>query len=148
MVIFSRRQFLSSSWLGLVLCMLAVAAVGVLAYGSRRWADTIRKLTGRLEAARIDGKPGPQSPQRFDAHELESLPAPVQRYFSAALKDGQPIIAAATVELSGTINLSGTEEQWKPFTSRQRIVTRRPGFLWDAKVSMLPTGAARRRPSC
>jgi len=29
-------------------------------------------------------------------------------------------------------------EQWKPFTSRQRIVTRRPGFLWDAQVSMLP----------
>jgi hypothetical protein len=31
-----------------------------------------------------------------------------------------------------------TTEQWKPFTSPQRVVTHRPGFLWEAKVSMLP----------
>jgi hypothetical protein len=23
---------------------------------------------------------------------------------------------------------------WKPFTSRQRVVTRRPGFIWDAQM--------------
>jgi hypothetical protein len=34
--------------------------------------------------------------------------------------------------------MSVTGEQWKPFTSLQRVVTRRPGFLWDAQVSMLP----------
>ena len=54
------------------------------------------------------------------------------------LKDGQPVIAAATLELAGTFNMSATGDQWKPFTSRQRVVTHRPGFLWDAKVSMLP----------
>ena len=125
-------------WLGLVLCLLAVAAVGVLAYGSKRWTGTTLTLTSRLEAARIDEKPGPPSPQRFDSRELESLPAPVQRYFRAVLKDGQPLIAAVNIELAGTFNLSATGEQWKPFTSRQRVVTRRPGFLWDAEVSMLP----------
>jgi hypothetical protein len=30
----------------------------------------------------------------------------VQRYFRAALKEGQPIIAAVTFELAGTINLA------------------------------------------
>jgi hypothetical protein len=75
---------------------------------------------------------------RYDRRELEGLPAPLQRYFRAVLKDGQPVIAAATVELAGTFNMSATGEQWKPFTSRQRVVTRRPGFLWNAKVSMLP----------
>lgn len=125
-------------WLGLVLCLLVVVAVGLSAYGSTRWADTTRTLTSRLEAARLDEKAQPPSPPRYDSRELEGLPAPVQRYFRAVLKDGQPIIAAATVELAGTFNLSATDEQWKPFTSRQRIVTRRPGFLWDAQVSMLP----------
>jgi hypothetical protein len=62
----------------------------------------------------------------------------VQRYFRAVLEQGQPIIAAATVDLAGTINLSPTGERWKPFTSRQRAVTRRPGFLWDAQVAVLP----------
>ncbi len=75
---------------------------------------------------------------RYSVNELEGLPAPVQRYFRAVLTDGQPIIAAATIEMAGTINLSATAEQWKPFTSRQRVVTRRPGFLWDAQVTMFP----------
>jgi hypothetical protein len=62
----------------------------------------------------------------------------VQRYFRAVLKDDQPIIAAATLELAGTFNMSPTREQWKPFTSKQRVVTARPGFLWDARIAMLP----------
>ena len=125
-------------WLGLALCVLAVAAVGLSAYGSMRWTDTTRTLASRLEAARIDEKVRPPPPARFDSGELEGLPAPVQRYFRAVLKEGQPIIAAVTVDLAGTFNLSATDEQWKPFTSRQRVVTPRPGFLWDAQVSMLP----------
>ena len=125
-------------WLGLVLWLLVAAAVGLAAYGSRRWTNTTRTLTGRLGAARIDEKAQSPSPPRYDSRELEGLPAPVQRYFRAVLKEGQPLIAAATVELAGTFNLSATDEQWKPFTSRQRVVTRRPGFLWDAQVSMLP----------
>ena len=125
-------------WIGLVLSLLAIAAVGVFVYGSKRWTESMRMLTGRLEAGRINEKVRTPSPARFDSRELEGLPAPVQRYFRAALKEGQPIIAAVTVELAGTFNLSATEERWKPFTSRQRIVARRPGFLWDAQVSMLP----------
>ena len=125
-------------WLGLVLCLLAVAAVGLSVYGAKRWTDTTRTLTSKLEAARIDEQAQSPSPPRYDSRELEGLPAPVQRYFRAVLKEGQPLIAAVTLELAGTFNLSATGEQWKPFTSRQRVVTRRPGFLWDAQISMLP----------
>jgi len=67
----------------------------------------------------------------------------VQRYFRAVLTDGQPIIGAATIEMAGTMNMSATAEQWKPFTSHQRVVTRRPGFLWDAQVDMFPGVPAR-----
>ena len=125
-------------WLGLVLCLLVVAAVGISAYGSKRWTDATLMLTRGLDAARIDARVNSPPPTRYDSRELEGLPAPVQRYFRAVLKEGQPVIAAATVELAGTFNMSATDEQWKPFTSRQRVVTRRPGFLWDAQVSMLP----------
>jgi hypothetical protein len=130
-------------WLGLVLCLLALAAVGLSAYGSKRWADTKRTLTGRLEAARTDDKAQHLPTARFDSRELEGLPAPVQRYFRAVLKEGQPIIAAATVELAGTFNMSAAGQQWKAFTSRQRVITRRPGFLWDADISALPGFAVR-----
>ena len=122
----------------LFLCLLAAAAVGLSAHGSRRWANATQTLTRRLEAARVDGRAGLQLPTRYDSRELEGLPAPVQRYFRAALREGQPIVTAATIALAGRFNMSPTGEQWKPFTSRQRVVTRRPGFLWNAKVAMLP----------
>lgn len=126
-------------WVGLVLCLLAVAAVGLSTYGAKRWTESMRTMTRRLDAGRVDeGTRPPTPPASFDSHELEGLPAPVQRYFRTALKDGQPIIAAVTLDLAGKINLSADVERWKPFTSTQRVVTRRPGFLWDARVSMLP----------
>lgn len=126
-------------WLGLVLCVLALAAVGLSAYGRRRWAGTVQALQSSLEAGRIDGRRGGHSPPtRYDPRELEGLPAPVQRYFRTVLKDGQPIITAVTIDLAGSFNMSPTGEQWKAFTSRQRVTTRRPGFLWDASISMLP----------
>ena len=34
--------------------------------------------------------------------------------------------------------MSETSEQWKPFTSKQRVITRRPGFDWDARIMILP----------
>lgn len=122
-------------WLGVA---LVVIAIGLRVLGATRWAEQIRTRTSLLESGSVDARGRLPSPVRFDAHELEGLPAPVQRYFRAVLTDGQPIIAAATIEMTGTMNMSATAEQWKPFTSRQRVVTRKPGFLWDARVDMFP----------
>jgi hypothetical protein len=120
-------------WLGLASGALTAAMVGLGVYGARRWAHATSKLLSRLEGTRR-----PATTSRYDARELQGLPAPVQRYFRLVLRDGQPIIAAATVEHIGSFNLSSTAEQWKPFTSRQRVVTRRPGFLWNARIVMAP----------
>jgi hypothetical protein len=132
-------------WIGLVVCVLAVAAVGLTTLGSKRWAGRMAILAGGLEAARNDGivkPPHPNDTTNYDAHELEGLPAPVQRYFRAVLKEGQPIVSAVTIEMAGTINMSATAEQWKAFTSMQRVVTAsagaRSGFMWDAQIAMLP----------
>jgi hypothetical protein len=132
-------------WIGLVVGVIAVAAVVLTAFGSKRWADRMAALTRGLEAARNDGTgkpPHPNDTTHYDPHELEGLPAPVQRYFRAVLKEGQPIVSAVTIEMAGTINMSATAEQWKPFTSKQRVVTSvagsGPGFMWDAQISMLP----------
>jgi hypothetical protein len=130
-------------WLLLAICLLTAAALCLRAYGSNRWASSIRTLTARLEAGRTAGRVQPAFAARFDPRELEGLPAPVQRYFRAALKEGQPIVSALTIEMVGTFNMSSTTDRWKPFTSRQQVVTCRPGFLWDARISMAPGLAAR-----
>jgi hypothetical protein len=128
-------------WLGLVVGVIAIAAAVLTAFGSKRWADHMAVLARGLEAARNEGTgkpPHPNDTTHYDPHELEGLPAPVQRYFRAVLTEGQPIVSAVTIKMTGTINMSATAEQWKPFTSKQRVVTRRAGFMWDAQISMLP----------
>jgi len=81
--------------------------------------------------------------QRYSSSELKQLPAPVQRYFKAVLKEGQPIILVADINHAGTFNMSETGEQWKPFSSVQRVITDRPGFDWDARIYIMPGLALR-----
>ena len=133
-------------WLGLAAGLLAAAVVGLRAFGSERWTERMAALTRRLEAAREAPRDRatlkPLRPSRYDPHELEGLPAPVQRYFRVVLKDGQAIVSAVTIDMVGSINMSAAAEQWQPFMSKQRVVTSaaglRPGFIWDARIAMLP----------
>ncbi len=122
-------------WLGVLIAALVVVFVALWAYGAARWSADTRALNERLDAARM-----PLTPTRYDAaRELDGLPPPVRRFFRAVLKDGQPLIAAAAIEHRGMFNLAAEgADQWKPFTSAQRAVMRRPGFVWDGRVSMAP----------
>jgi hypothetical protein len=128
-------------WSGVAFAVLLLAGMGAVAYGSWRWEQGTKAILTRLEAARISPSAS-TLPTRYDARELDGLPAPVQRYFRAVLKDGQSVIAAASMEQVGTFNMSETAQQWKPFTARQRVITQRPGFDWDARVMMFPGVAA------
>ena len=121
------------TWLVLIAAVLVITAVGLTSLGAMRWTKASQSLTARLQAGRA-----PPSQARYDASKLDGLPAPVQRYFRAVLKDGQPIVTSATIQMTGSFNMSTTGEQWRPFTSRQRVTTRRPGFIWDAQIAMLP----------
>lgn len=122
---------------GFVIVLAAlVASVLVLSwFGAARWASNTRALTDRLAAARMA-----LEPTRVDlGRELEGLPAPVQRYFRAALKDGQPMVAAVAIEHRGEFNLAAEGgDRWVPFSSQQRVVVRRPGFVWDARMPIFP----------
>ncbi len=126
------------SWLVLVAAWLLVLALGLTALGAARWAAAAQSLTDSLVAAQE-----PVHVARHDARALVGLPAPVQRYFEAVLTDGQSMITAAGIGMTGRFNLSSTGAQWRPFTSRQQVRTRRPGFVWDARIAMLPGMAVR-----
>jgi hypothetical protein len=116
-----------------IVFVAAVALAAAVLYGRYRWESGTRELRAGLEAGRR-----PVAPKTFDARELEGLPAPVQRYFRTALQDAQPMIAAVTVEHAGTFNMGENADNWKKFTSTQRVITQRPGFLWDARIAMVP----------
>lgn len=119
--------------LGWILLGLVAAVILLWAAGQWRWSSKTQALLQRLEAARIN-----VATERFDPRELEGLPEPVARHLRQVLPVGTPIIRAADVMHVGTFNMAQTGEQWEPFTSKQRVVTRRPGFVWDGRVAMAP----------
>lgn len=112
---------------------LGVIIAIALGYGSYRWQSATKQMHTKLEASRT-----PIETKTYNPNELLGLPEPVQKYFRAALKEGQPMVLAISVEHSGTFNMSETGEEWRPFTSTQRVITQRPGFYWDARISIIP----------
>jgi hypothetical protein len=114
--------------------MVFVAMVGgSIFYGASRWQSGTGELRARLQVARV-----PITAPTYDAREIEGLPPSVQRYFRSVLRDGQPIIAAALLTHVGSFNMGESKANWRPFTSSQQVVTRRPGFDWDARIAMAP----------
>ncbi|MFH1184330.1 MAG: DUF6544 family protein [Chloroflexota bacterium] len=115
-----------------IIALTAIIAVA-LVYGSIRWQSATKEMHTRIDASRLL-----IGPKRYSSNELNGLPALVQRYFRAVLKDGQPMVSAVSVEHTGTFNMSETGERWKPFTSTQRVITQRPGFDWEGRIEMMP----------
>lgn len=120
-------------WLLPLLAGVLVLALALWGLGQWRWSSKTKALLDRLETARSGA-----AAEHFDPRELAGLPEPVARHLRQVLPDGAPIIRAVDVVHRGSFNLSETGEQWKPFTSRQRVVTHRPGFVWNGRVSMAP----------
>lgn len=122
----------------IVLLVVVVVLVVVAGIGSLRWKSRSESLVKRLDASRTT-----LSREVYDPARLEGLPEPVRRYFRTVLKPGQPLVTGVLLEHSGTFNMKEDGEQWKRFTSRQHVVTRRPGFVWSARISIMPGLAAR-----
>jgi hypothetical protein len=121
------------TWLGVIALGLAAAYATAFAFGAWRWSGATRDLVAKLNAGTIA-----PTTTLYHETELAGLPAPVQRYFRAVLTDGQPIVTAVTLTQSGTFNMSATGDQWKPFTATQAFTTQRPGFVWNANITLFP----------
>ena len=123
----------------IVLAFVIAAVAGALASTARRWdietARMVRELRGLV------GDHTVSQPLRA---ELSDLPPPVQRYFRAVLGDNTTQIRSARIEHAGDFLLK-PPNNWRPFRSIQHAVTDRPGFVWDARISMAPGVAVRVR---
>lgn len=123
-------------WVKIAIVALAFlfnAVVTLRFYGKKRWQTETRILYEEVKAAEVTTA---SVSHAKDA--LEEVPAPVRRYFREVLEDGQPSIARLEVEHRGAFNMSETGEKWRRFESTQHIVTRMPGFVWDARIQMVP----------
>lgn len=113
--------------------LLVLAALAIHFYGRYRWKAETDAMRARMEAERR-----PRAVSMYDAKELDALPAPVQRYFRAALTPGQPMVAAVDINITGAMRMSDNTKKWSQFTSNQRVVTQRAAFDWNAAIAMFP----------
>jgi hypothetical protein len=145
--------------LAVVVATAVMVAVVVSLAGGRRWRmktdDLLRRLergthagdstgdAGRTGAAAAYGYSAPDNDghdtaSRYDPQTLATLPTPVQRYLETVLTPGQPIVSGVRITHSGMFNMSESGERWRPFRSTQRVVTDRPGFVWNGRVRVVP----------
>ena len=123
-------------WLRWVFVGLAVSAGCVFVgarVGERRWHARSDRLVAALRSREAS------SSAAYSEAELASLPPPVARYFRHVLRDGQPVITHAQISWEGQFNMGQPgKDNWRPFTAVQEFVPAAPGFVWNARVAMLP----------
>lgn len=122
----------------LLITILVIIIALLLTYGAMRW-----RTASTLMLQALEGQRQPLTSAGYDPDETSGLPAPVQAFFQAVLTERQPVIGALTLEHAGDFNLSESGHRWRPFVSTQRIITRQPGFDWDARMHIVPGAQVR-----
>jgi hypothetical protein len=116
-----------------LLLFLIVLGTLLAFFGVYHWQRGTANLRAQLAATQTI-----INTRLYDERELENLPAPVQRYFKAVLKNHAPIIKTAYFHQTGTFNMGETTPQWRRFEADQKVVTHIPGFDWNARISIFP----------
>jgi uncharacterized protein DUF6544 len=120
------------------------AGVAATAVGSYIWHRGVARREGGLVQRMRMSREIAERP--FQQSDLAELPPPVARYFAFAIPDGRRRIRAARVRWAGDMRLQ-PGAKWSPFTADQRFTVSPPGFVWDARVRMMPMVPVRVRDS-
>lgn len=115
-----------------IVASIVVATIAAAAAGTAGWnresVATVARLTTPAGTAAA-----------YRAAALEPVPPPAERYFRAVLKDGQRIVRSAIAMQEAEFFINGG---WRPLQATQHFTTSPPGFVWDARIGMMPLVSA------
>lgn len=115
--------------------MAAASGAGAVWSARRRWRRDTDALVARLVSQAGEGGP----PRPYCDADLDGVPVPIQRFLRQVLRAGQPLARHVRITWTGQFNLGRPgRDKWKPFTAVQHFVPAAPGFVWDARIAMLP----------
>lgn len=122
-------------WISLLVTIgLAAAGLGGGIYvGQRRLDQKNKAVVDALLAAAA-------APTQctVQTSNLDTLPAPIQRYLRHVLPPKQSLVQTVRLEQSGTFRSCGSGAEWNVFTATQHVTSHPPGFVWDAYIWTLP----------
>lgn len=120
-----------------ILLTLIALYVGITILGRGYWSTLSRKRKAAI--AELGTTEGAEAVGTVDLEkETRDLPDPVRQYFYQALCDGQPMVKTVQLNQRGSFLLGGEQGGWRPFTATQKVECRKPGFLWSARIVILP----------
>lgn len=110
----------------LILCMI------ILWSGKLRWENFIASKLKSLDRSPTHHL----KPIHLD--EIKKLPPVVQTYFQHVLKDNHMLIQSANLEQVGGFRAKPEISPWSAMTATQTFSTSPRGFVWNAKITMIP----------
>lgn len=119
-------------WLTLVLVLTAAGIWAVMLHLRGKTKQAIQHAELELEST------SDVAQEPVDFAELAALPEIVQHYFRHVLVDGQRRIRLTRLLQRGTLRTSTRNPRWLTFDAEQVIAPATRGFLWIARVRMLP----------
>jgi hypothetical protein len=120
-------------FLTLLLFTLLLIGVGFAVVNSKKFDETTRQLT---QAVWAQASPAPF--ETYQPEQLAALPPPVKRYLEKALEPGMALNRRIRLQQHGLFNIDQEKGQWQPLQAVSHITTSPPGFLWDARISLVP----------
>ncbi len=112
--------------------LLVAGLVGAAFLG---WARHDRANASLLEALLAASEEEPSRVVR--SKDLKRLPPPIRRYLKHVLPSEEADLEAVRIVQHGTFRRERSAA-WSPFTATQHVTTRPPGFVWDARIEMVP----------
>lgn len=95
-----------------IVLLLFLTAHPTMGAGAMRWNHGTSDTVGRLVSSTREPV------ERFTSVSVVALPAPVVRYFTHVLKEGQPLVASAQFTQTGQFRMSEASDSWRPFDAR------------------------------
>jgi len=115
----------------IIIVGLVITAVLYVYVSGNKFRDRVHQEV--LQISRIDNTKA----SIYTAADLKQLPAPVQKYFRYALKEGQKHVSRVAIKMNGAFKRKETD-QWIPFDAKQHYETREPSYVWHATLRPLP----------
>jgi hypothetical protein len=115
----------------LVIVLIAAAGMFVRIRSENRNAELAAEL---IEGAESETR----RKQSYSQDDLADLPQPVRQYLSRVLTEGQPHVRSVRLEQVGQFRLGEADSPWKPLNATQTFSVDPPGFVWNARIRIVP----------